>query len=78
MCHTCISALINVIEPLCCRWEFMTEDYDISFGIFYSNDNKSNVEVVPLKRTNCHMIPDEGHVICQNPGTCEYRDYLQE
>ncbi len=51
----------------------MTEDYDIGFGVFHREGKKGKeVEVLPIKRVDCYMIPEEGHLICQNKGTCQY------
>jgi len=50
------------------RWEFMTEDYDIGFGV-YRKDNGSDVSVVEMSRVSCHMTPEDGTVVCEEPGT---------
>ncbi|XP_047740579.1 SEC14-like protein 2 isoform X2 [Hyalella azteca] len=49
------------------KWEFETEDYDISFGI-YKQDFPDDHLVAP-HRVNSHLVPEEGEVVCPSPGT---------
>ena len=49
----------------------MTQDYDIGFGVSWKNAKGKSVEIHAQKRIDCHMIPEEGHLVCEEPGTCE-------
>ncbi|CAH1802359.1 unnamed protein product [Owenia fusiformis] len=51
------------------RWEFLTEDFDVGFGVNYIPEKGNKVKpVVPIKRVNCHMVPEDGSVECKLPG----------
>ncbi|XP_064612900.1 retinal-binding protein-like isoform X2 [Liolophura sinensis] len=49
------------------RWEFKTEEYDISFGVFYEEDGEQK-PVVPTIRVNSHIIPEDGTYTCEKVG----------
>ena len=55
------------------RWEYRTEDYDISFGIKLRQPDGTTTDIVPAKKVTCHMIPEDGSVVCEQTGTCEYQ-----
>ncbi len=61
------------------RWEYRTEDYNIAFGIKMRHDDNSTTEVLPFKRVTSHMIPEDGSVVCEQPGICEstHADFQQ-
>ena len=47
------------------RWEYRTEDYDISFGIKLRQSDGTIKDVLPAKRVTCHMIPEDGSIVCE-------------
>lgn len=51
------------------RWEFMTDDCDIAFGVrrILPNDSGYN-EVVPVERIKCHVVPEDGSYLCEDSG----------
>lgn len=51
------------------RWEFKTEDYDIGFAVYRKQEDGSLVEVVPKQRVNSHLVPEDGQLMCTEPGT---------
>ena len=55
----------------------MTDDNDIGFGVFRrtadAKQKKGEMEeIVETQRVNSHFVPEDGSVICKDPGTCEY------
>ncbi|KAH8038786.1 hypothetical protein HPB51_003270 [Rhipicephalus microplus] len=59
------------------RWEFQTENYDIGFGVFFVPDSIGAVngdgsgdmqELVAMQRVNCHLVPEDGMLVCSAPG----------
>ena len=61
-----------IMHCYCCRWEFMTEDYDIGFAVTFSESgSKKAKEVMANRRVDCYMIPEEGDLVCEEPGTCK-------
>ncbi|KAH9383778.1 hypothetical protein HPB48_025548 [Haemaphysalis longicornis] len=58
------------------RWEFQTENYDIGFGVFFMPDSNGAVdgggdgmqELVAMQRVNCHLVPEDGMLVCNTPG----------
>lgn len=54
------------------RWEFMTEDRDIMFHVFYRDENGKKVDVVPKEKVESNLIMEEGEIICFSPRICEY------
>ena len=60
------------------RWQFMTDDSDIGFGVFKrtasEDQKKENMEeIVETQRVNSHFVPEDGSVVCKDPGTCELK-----
>ena len=57
------------------RWEFITEDADISFGIYCppTTNNDEELEVVPRTRVDSHLLMEEGEIYCSHLGTCKLR-----
>lgn len=53
-------------------WQYKSVDHDIGFGVFYSEKgskhSKDLEEKIPTERRNCHMIPEEGSILCEKPG----------
>jgi len=53
-------------------WQYRSLDHDIGFGVFFSDKDRKNSkdmeEVIPTERRNCHMIPEEGSILCEKPG----------
>ena len=59
------------------RWQFWTEGQDIGFGIFRrtadGRQKKGEMEeIVKSERVNSHIIPEDGTMTCDTPGTCKY------
>ena len=55
-----------------CRYEFRTKHYDLAFSNLKLNDDGSREEVLERQRYNCQMVPEDGHIMLQQPGTCKY------
>lgn len=53
-------------------WQYRSLDHDIGFGVFFSEVEKKSSkdlqEMIPTERRNCHMIPEEGSILCEKPG----------
>ncbi|XP_057372739.1 SEC14-like protein 2 [Daphnia carinata] len=49
------------------RWEFMTEEGDIGFGIHYVERNGERVDLVNNERVESNLIMEEGEVACTRP-----------
>lgn len=67
-----ISADITVPGSLL-SWQFTTANCDINFGIFkkkvYSITKQSEMTVVvPSQRVNSHLVPEDGSILCEEPG----------
>jgi len=54
------------------RWEFVTEDRDIMFHVFYRDENGKKVDVVPKQKVESNLIMEEGEIICFSPRICKY------
>ena len=52
------------------RWEFMTEEKDIMFRLFYRNQNGEKVDVVPVEKVECQLMMEEGEITCFSHRTC--------
>ncbi|XP_071115998.1 retinal-binding protein-like [Haliotis cracherodii] len=52
------------------RWEFKTEGFDISFGVFLLREG-AKIPILPLERVNSHMVPEDGSCTCEEAGTYE-------
>ncbi|KAM7304229.1 hypothetical protein ISCGN_014129 [Ixodes scapularis] len=51
------------------RWEFQTENYDIGFGVFFAPPDDGKLqELVAMTRVNCHLVPEDGMLVCSHPG----------
>ncbi|KZS17885.1 putative SEC14 protein 2 [Daphnia magna] len=48
-------------------WEFMTEGGDVGFRI-YKKDSKDHDNLIPSSRVDSHLIMEEGHIKCHQPG----------
>lgn len=61
---------VEVHEPgSILRWEFQTENYDIGFGVFFAPPDDSKLqELVAMTRVNCHLVPEDGMLVCSHPG----------
>jgi len=51
------------------KWEFATQDYDISFSVLYENEDGKQYEVVPLQRFNSHLSKVTGAYTALKSGT---------
>ena len=50
----------------------MTAGKDISFGVdLIADGSDKQTTVVPIKRVQCHMVPEDGTVVCEQLGTCK-------
>ncbi len=68
---------LTTMHPHCdSRWEFRTEDYDIGFGIRLRGDDGVETQIVTPRRVTSHVIPEDGSVICERTGVCEYCELL--
>lgn len=59
-CITVVGAIL--------KWEFMTEDHDILFGIVRIKENQEEEEVLSKQKYACQHMIQEGHYVCQHPG----------
>jgi len=56
------------------RWVFWSEGYDIKFKVSFRVNNSVEPETLkPLKRIECHLVPEDGILECLNTGTCMYQ-----
>ncbi len=54
------------------RYTFKTYDNDIGFGVTRNDSSsKKPISVLENKRYNSHMVPEDGEVILEQPGTCK-------
>jgi len=62
---------VPIDQPNCViRWEFMTAGKDISFGVnVIPEGSDKQTTVLPVKRVQCHMVPEDGSVVCEQLGT---------
>ncbi|XP_046460982.1 SEC14-like protein 2 isoform X2 [Daphnia pulex] len=51
------------------RWEFMTEDCDIGFSVYYMEDDGKRVDLMN-ERMQSHLVMEEGQIVCTR--TCTY------
>ena len=60
------------------RWQFLTEDHAISFGVFRKTDDKHGdlEEIYKSAKCSSHLFPEDGSITCQQPGTCKQNIYL--
>ncbi len=79
VCSLQVAVLVRVIAwvwCVFCRWQFMSEGNDIGFGVFRRTADERQkagemVEVVTSERVNSHMVPEDGSIVCDTPGTCK-------
>ncbi|KAL4223180.1 hypothetical protein ACF0H5_016652 [Mactra antiquata] len=55
------------------RYQFQTDDFDVGFGVYrkYTADKIKACDmetVLTTQRSNCHLVPEDGAVICDKPG----------
>ena len=53
------------------RWEFMTEDGDIGFGVHYVERNGEKFDLVNRERVDSHSMMEEGELLCSRPVLCK-------
>jgi hypothetical protein len=53
-----------------CRWEFMTEDCDIGFSVYYMEDDGKRVDLMN-ERMQSHLVMEEGQIVCTRTCTCK-------
>jgi len=51
-------------------WKFFSEEGDVGFHIFYKEGDRK-VDLVPMARIDCHVVPEEGRIVCPRPVTCQ-------
>ncbi|XP_046460797.1 SEC14-like protein 2 [Daphnia pulex] len=49
------------------KWEFMTEDGDIGFGVHYVERNGDKFDLVNNERVESHLMMEEGELLCTRP-----------
>ncbi|KAK4004697.1 SEC14-like protein 2 [Daphnia magna] len=49
------------------KWEFMTQEGDIDFGIHYMEKNGERVDLVNNKRNENNFTLEEGEIVCTRP-----------
>eukprot|EP00057_Strongylocentrotus_purpuratus_P006694 XP_011661168.1 PREDICTED: SEC14-like protein 2 [Strongylocentrotus purpuratus] len=54
------------------RYEFRTQEHDLGFGVKRLHDDGSKTPVVKTERHSCHLVPEIGELILEDPGTCKY------
>jgi len=51
----------------------VTEGMDIGFAVLYKNvSDGPEKTVVPFSRVNSHMVPEDGSILCSEPGICMF------
>ncbi|XP_062571602.1 SEC14-like protein 2 [Saccostrea cucullata] len=55
------------------RWQFSTQGFDIGFGVYRRTKEERQKatdmeEVLPSKRVNSHLVPEDGSVTCTDVG----------
>ena len=53
------------------RWEFMTEEGDLMFKVYYLNEKGEKTDLFPLERVDCHLVMEEGEINCTGGRTCK-------
>ncbi|XP_041456907.1 SEC14-like protein 2 [Lytechinus variegatus] len=51
------------------RYEFRTQEHDLGFGVKRLHDDDTKTPVVKTERHNCHLVPETGQLILEDPGT---------
>ncbi|EFX85378.1 hypothetical protein DAPPUDRAFT_222627 [Daphnia pulex] len=50
------------------RWEFMTEEGDIGFRLYYVKSRSGQkFDVVNMERVESHLVMEEGEIVCTRP-----------
>jgi len=55
----------------CRRYEFMSEEGDIGFRVYYLEEDKK-VDVVPSQRIDSHLMMESGAISCWRSNTCQF------
>jgi len=51
----------------------VTEGMDIGFSVLHKNASDGSEQiVVPFSRVNSHMVPEDGSILCSEPGICMF------
>ena len=51
----------------------MTEGMDIGFSVLYKKTpDGPEKTIIPFSRLNCHMVPEDGSLLCAEPGICTF------
>ena len=60
-------------------WQFKTDDNDIGFGVEYrpTEDSDDIEDIVPLGRHESHLQIQDGNIVCDKTGVCEYPKILK-
>lgn len=51
-------------------WKFMSVSGNIAYRI-YRKKGAEELLVVPLEKVDCHLLMEEGHLICEQTGKCK-------
>ncbi|KAJ8042969.1 SEC14-like protein 2 [Holothuria leucospilota] len=51
------------------RYQFKTDEGEVSFGITYIQKGKQPVTVLPLQKVQCHVTPVDGEIAAENVGS---------
>lgn len=54
------------------RWEFMTEEGDLMFKLYYYDGKGEKADLLPLERVECHLCMEEGEINCTGGRTCKW------
>jgi hypothetical protein len=56
------------------RWEFMTEEGDIGFRLYYvKSRGGKKFDVVNMERVESHLVMEEGEIVCTRPVLCKFQ-----
>ena len=51
----------------------MTEGMDIGFSVWYKKASDETEKIlIPFARVNSHMVPEDGSILCSEPGICMF------
>jgi hypothetical protein len=65
---------VSSMTPWPCTWrryEFMSEEGDIGFRVYYLEEDKK-VDVVPSQRIDSHLMMESGAISCWRSNTCQF------
>ena len=51
------------------KWEFITDDYDIEFGLDFKEGNLDPIVLFQHTRVNSHLAVEIGEILCEKKGT---------